>query len=147
MRKLTQSIISGIIAQQQTKQSTTDPKNITYRQQENPFVTIDKGKKVINVNYTNFQVFGDLIDYTQSGHIDRLYLVSPAFQSFKIWKDGELWYSGNPEYYENLGVLVHNTVNNKYYLTIIDIDFDSLAASIDNGIVLYTYNVQGYLTL
>ena len=90
-------------------------------------------------------MFGDLIDYNQKGHIDRLYIVSPEFQSLKIWKDGELWYSGNPDYYANLGFLVTDTMNSKYILTILNIEFNSFAASIDNGIVLYIYNVQGYL--
>ena len=145
MRKLTQSIVSGIIAGQQSNVRTEPVKHTTKSPQKNPFSLIDTDRKLININYTNFQVFGDLIDYNRKGHIERLYLVAPVFQSLKIWKDGELWYSGNPDYYANLGVLVNDTVSNRYLITILNIDFESFAASIDNGIVLYTYNVQGYL--
>ena len=146
MKRNTQAIISGIIAGQQSKVKTKEPiaSKLKYPQ-ENPLSITDTGRKVININYTNFQVFGDLIDYNQKGHIDRLYIVSPEFQSLKIWKDGELWYSGNPDYYANLGFLVTDTMNSKYILTILNIEFNSFAASIDNGIVLYIYNVQGYL--
>lgn len=146
MKRNTQAIISGIIAAQQSNRKPTGKITEKLRYpQENPLSITDTGKKVININYTNFQVFGDLIEYNQKGHIDRLYIVSPEFNSFKIWKDGELWYSGDPDYYANLGFLVFDTVTNRYIMTILNIDFNTMAASIDNGIVLYIYNVQGYL--
>lgn len=98
----------------------------------------------VNIYEESLQTYGTLIDYNQSGVIQRFSFSSDIpFSLMEITQNRKLIYSGDFNYYATLGYAY--AVSEKYVVNITDIVFNSLLVTIDNGIILNNYILQGYL--